>query len=99
MITIENKKIYTGDGFYIGRPSPLGNPFPVDKHNSRSVVIEKYRGWLIERLKSINPTSKAFNILLEHYKKEGSLTLICWCAPLQCHGEVIRDLILERIKT
>lgn len=99
MIRIENKKTYKGDGWYIGRPSPLGNPFPVDSKNSRAKAIDQYREWLIEKLKTVNPTSKAFNVLLDCYRTDGNITLICWCAPLQCHGEVIRDLILERTQT
>lgn len=93
MIRIENKKTYKGDGFYVGRPSPLGNPFPVDAKTSRAKAIDKYREWLLEQLKTVNPTSKAFRILVRHFQKEGIMTLICWCAPLACHAEVIRELV------
>lgn len=98
MIRIENKKVYKGDGFFIGRPSPLGNPFPVNIKTSRSEAIYKYRDWLTEKLQSDNPTSKSFIILAEYYRDHGELTLICFCAPLQCHGEVIRDLIYKALE-
>ena len=31
MVKVENKRTYKGDGVYIGRPSVLGNPFPVEQ--------------------------------------------------------------------
>ena len=46
MIRIENKKTYKGDGFYIGRPSPLGNPFPVDAKTSRTKAISLYHAYI-----------------------------------------------------
>jgi len=35
-------------------------------------------------------------IRLAELSKEGDLTLICWCTPLPCHGDVIKDA-LEKI--
>lgn len=107
MIRIENAKTYRGDGFRVGRPSPLGNPFLVDAKNSRTKVIAQYREWLLKRLETDNPTSKAFMVLVEHYRKEGIMTLICHCCVtsekydppfLQCHAEVIREFVLEMLK-
>jgi Domain of unknown function (DUF4326) len=46
MIRIENKKYYSGDGVYIGRPSILGNPFKIGKDGTREEVGQKYRVWL-----------------------------------------------------
>ena len=100
MIQIVNIKTYKGsDGWPIHRPSPLGNPFKMDKKTSRAMVINQYREWLKGKLLTDNPTSKAFNILLVDYKKNGKLTLQCFCTPLQCHGEVIRDFILAACDT
>ena len=99
MIRIENIKTYKGDGWPIHRPSPLGNPFRVDSKTTLDMVIQKYREWLKERLLTVNPTSKAFNIVLDDYRKNGTTTLICFCAPNRCHGEVIRDLILAACDT
>ena len=95
MIRIENKRTYQGDGFYVGRPTPLGNPFPMDSGNGRVEVIERYRIWLLKKLETNNPTTRAFLALVDVYQKTGELILICWCAPLACHAEVIRDFIME----
>lgn len=93
MIRIENKRTYKGDGFYVGRPSPLGNPFILNAKTSRAKAIEQYREWLLKRLETSNPTSKAFMALVEHYRREGIMTLICWCSPLACHAEIIREFV------
>jgi len=97
MIEIKNVKTYKGDGFRVGRPSPLGNPFLVDAKTSRTMAIAQYREWLLKRLETDNPTSKAFMVLVEYYRREGSMTLICHCSPLSCHAEVIREFVLEAI--
>ena len=104
MIKIVNIRTYKGsDGWSIHRPSPLGNPFKIDAKNSRASVIRQYREWLIGKLMTDNPTSKAFQILVADYRKNGTLTLVCFCdvdsiktePPFyQCHGEVIREFIL-----
>ena len=105
MIQVVNKKTYKGDGVYIGRPSPLGNIFShlsvsLAQHRtqSRDEAIEKYRNWLREQLKTDNAVSREFKNLVKFYRDFGELTLVCWCVPKKCHGEVIRDFINEWIE-
>lgn len=94
-IRIENAHTYKGDGFKVGRPSPLGNPFKIDAKTSRAKAISQYREWFLTQLETDdNPTTKAFLALVHHYREYKELTLICWCAPLQCHAEVIRECVL-----
>ena len=57
MITVANRR--TGAvGEYIGRPSPLGNPFMIGRDGTRDEVIAKYRVWLNDQLQ-INVEEKA----------------------------------------
>ncbi|MDM7953264.1 MAG: DUF4326 domain-containing protein [Cyanobium sp. CZS 25K] len=35
---------------YVGRPSPLGNPFQLGRDGSRAQVIASYRRWLLVHL-------------------------------------------------
>jgi hypothetical protein len=37
---------WEGRGVYVGRPSPLGNPFVVGRDGLREQVMENYRQWL-----------------------------------------------------
>lgn len=53
-IIIVNKH-HGKSGEYIGRGSPLGNPFVIGKDGSREQVIAKYRVWLNEQIMRKNP--------------------------------------------
>jgi hypothetical protein len=96
MITIANKR-NTKEGFYIGRPSPLGNPFIIGRDGTREEVIEKYREWLdLQLIDWSNKTElvrHSMQSLIWEYTQHKKLTLLCWCAPLPCHGDVIKAKI------
>lgn len=104
MIFVFNKKDYNGEGEYIGRPSVLGNPYShlentkaLFKVSSRDEAVEKFELWAREQLKSDNDFSKEFERLVDKYKKEKCLVLICWCSPSSCHGHILADLIKEKV--
>jgi Domain of unknown function (DUF4326) len=59
----------------------MGNPFAFGRDGSRSEVISKYRCW-------VGTQTDLMDTLDELRGKD----LICWCAPLACHAEVLRDL-------
>jgi hypothetical protein len=104
-ILIKNKKTYSGLGSYVGRPSPLGNPYSHLKSrtlaqfqtNSLQESLDKYEIWLDEQLRdSWSHASREFECLLTTLKLVGELILICWCAPHPCHAEIIKKKLLER---
>ena len=97
-IRVKNKKTHTGDGVYVGRPTPLGNPFRIGLDGSRKEVIEKYRQWLLKALDGDNPPTRMFANLFDEVSKTGELTLICWCAPRECHADIIKELLMEAWK-
>lgn len=78
---------------YIGRPSPLGNPFVIGQHGDRASCIEQYRHWLWQRLKDADQAVlgelRRINTLLVTTDFE----LECYCVPADCHGRVIRDAL------
>jgi hypothetical protein len=78
---------------YIGRGSPLGNPFPITKELPRLEAIAKYKIYLIQRILSGN------DIIINALRslKEDS-RLLCFCAPAPCHGDVIKQ-IWEEIRS
>ena len=86
------------DGFYIGRPgkgktSVLGNPFSLSNY-SREDSIEKYRQWLWEHLQdSESPQYLEIKKLATKYKQGSDLTLVCFCKPKACHGDVVKSAI------
>lgn len=90
-------------GERVCRPSPLGNPFShrpsrfeVVEVGSRAEAIARYRTWLRARLGDPgSPQSREVARLLALYRARGALTLLCYCAPLPCHAEVVREVLLE----
>lgn len=68
---------------YIGRPSKWGNPFKLTAGASRTRVIALYRADLVHRLRTGSVTRA------ELAELDGR-PLVCWCAPLACHGHVLR---------
>ena len=90
MIRIVNRRNYKGPGIYIGRPSPLGNPFIIGRDGGREEVIRKYRNFLNTAIH--DERIKAELEKLEELNKKGDVFLICWCAPSKCHGDIIKEI-------
>ena len=93
MIRIVNKKSFRGQGYYVGRPSPLGNPFEIGKDGTREEVIDKYREWLRQQWIDNGHVRRELEKLVMVYKTIGKLILVCWCAPEACHADVIKDAV------
>ncbi|RWM69206.1 MULTISPECIES: DUF4326 domain-containing protein [Mesorhizobium] len=70
---------------YIGRPSKWGNPFIIGRDGSREEVIEKYRAWFASQPE-----------LLDALDELRGRDLVCWCAPLACHGDVLVEFANRR---
>jgi hypothetical protein len=88
MCQVINKRTHAApskNSVYIGRPSIWGNPFVIGKDGDRNEVIAKYARWL-----KSNPA------LCARAKVElKGKNLVCWCAPLPCHGDVLLSLANE----
>jgi hypothetical protein len=105
MVEILNGKI-TGfigeDKLYIGRTnryynlkdSPLANPFNIGSKFTRESSIENYKYWLFNSYKNKTaPSYKELIRLLNLYKENKNLKLVCWCAPKVCHGDIIKQFL------
>jgi hypothetical protein len=90
MITVANKG---ATGEYIGRPSPLGNPYVIGRDGTRDEVITKYRDWLWHNLTDSDAVIGEMNRLADIYESDNDLVLVCWCAPEACHGDVLAQAI------
>lgn len=91
-ITVVNRR-NGGKGEYIGRPSPLGNQFKIGEDGDRAQVVNLYRIWLWNEISfTANPTKAGREVrrLYNQWQRDGELTLVCWCAPKPCHGDVIK---------
>jgi len=97
-IAVVSKRTHRGNGEYIGRPSPLGNPFVIGRDGDRAQVIDLYEQWLTEIWNAGGSNAQLTELfrLAEIHRDKESLTLVCWCAPARCHGDVLVSFI-ERI--
>ncbi len=109
MINVVNKYKHepSNNDVYIGRGSPLGNPFTGSKKventkaafqcSSREEAIEKYEHYL--RLAIYGNDSYICNQMNRIWKmaKTGDVNLVCFCKPKACHGDIIKKLIEEKL--
>lgn len=69
------------DAIYIGRGSKWGNPFRIGPDGDRATVIAKHEQWL-----------RTQHDLLRALDELRGCDLVCFCAPLACHGDLLRWL-------
>lgn len=96
MITVVHCKRESSE--YVGRPSPLGNPFILHNEEDRMLVIRQYEKWLIKKIR--NKDARVITELrrLRRIAEKGELKLGCWCSPKPCHADVIKKILERRIK-
>ncbi|MCF4130102.1 DUF4326 domain-containing protein [Methylobacterium sp. SyP6R] len=82
MCRVLNKRTDAHDGaVYIGRGSKWGNLFVIGRDGTRAEVIAKYVVWLADQ-----------HHLLRALDELRGRDLLCWCAPLACHGDLLKYL-------
>lgn len=90
----------TRGAVYIGRPSPLGNPFRLQSAGgryTRDASVDTYDGYLRERIAGRDPAVLGELSRLLEKAREGNLALECYCAPERCHGDVIKAVLEEAL--
>lgn len=65
-----------------GRGSKWGNPFVIGQDGDRAEVIRKYEAWLQQQ-----------PALLAALPELRGKTLVCFCKPQACHGDVLAKLV------
>lgn len=78
----------------VGRPTVLGNPFPMRKESERDSVCEQYEEWFNNKLSEQDPV--VLNELRKLFvigRQQGYLKLGCYCAPRRCHADTIAKFL------
>lgn len=65
----------------IMRPGKWGNPFVIGRDGSRDDVIAKHAEWLLRQPR----------LMAAIHELQGK-DLMCCCAPLPCHGDILLRL-------
>lgn len=92
MITLVHCKKHPFD-IYIGRKngklqeSKWKNPYIIGIHGNRDTVIMRYEGYIVRVPELMNSLHELHN-----------MTLGCWCAPLDCHGRILRELFEKHVQ-
>ena len=83
MVLNKHKDVIKPDDVYIGRGSVWGNPFVIGTDGDRDEVVEKYRTYLREQISN-------GSVKLSDLRQLRGKNLVCFCAPLKCHGDVLK---------
>ena len=78
---------------YIGRAnryaglaqSPLANPFKAKDFGGRGQTLPHYRRWLWARMQAGDE-----QVIHALRAIDETTTLVCWCKPDSCHGDVVK---------
>ncbi len=73
-----------GVNCYVGRGSEWGNPYVIGRDGDRDLVIAKFEAYAEERIQAEPEWLKPLKDM------DG---LVCYCAPLRCHAEILIKLI------
>lgn len=88
----------TPNDWYCGRPNPLGNRFSHRPKKglaeiqvaTREESIQRYEQDFPDRMEQDKAFRDEFNRIREHLIAHGEVNLLCYCAPLSCHCDVIK---------
>ena len=110
MITVYNSHLedHTSDknNFYIGRKSPLGNPFTFDGKRSklaelsfktREEALKAYELYFESEYGKNNDLTKEFDKIYQRYKEGNDIYLQCFCKPEKCHGDFIKKMLQQKL--
>ena len=78
---------------YIGRGSPLGNPYRISPSMGRDQVCDAYHHWFHTQIQEKNPVVLQELRRLFRLAKQEDVILGCFCAPTRCHGETIKAFL------
>lgn len=82
------------DATYIGRGSPLGNPFRMETEDQRHQVCDDYEDYFSAKVETDDPDIMGeLHYLVEVAFEQGYLKLECFCAPRRCHGDTIKRFL------
>lgn len=70
---------------YVGRPTIWGNPYSIGKDGTREEVIAKHKASLL-----LDPVK--LGLIKE---KLAGKNLVCFCAPLPCHADILLEIANE----
>ena len=98
--TVVNKKTFRGVAILIGRPSVFGNPFSHLNCSRAEIVVPdrytaimRYASWVVTgKDPELKRPPMSIHEAIRHGELDKPLPLMCFCAPLACHGDVLDEI-------
>ena len=87
-----------GEVINIMRPSILGNTFNMSSEDEREISVRKYYHYLREEFKKKEEVYQELIKIVEKLKSGKDVYLVCYCAPMLCHGDVIANAVMGIIE-
>ena len=77
----------------------LANPFKLKPRGKfeRGESISRYKQWLEHKIEVRDPAVCAALNVIWRAAKQGDAELECFCAPLPCHGDVVKQVIEAKL--
>lgn len=87
---------------YVGRGTPLGNPWAVTREVPRPVALARYADWLrrMVRQRDLGVMAELDRLTARARaaaQRGEALLLECSCAPAPCHADLIRRALYWRM--
>lgn len=77
-----------GYAVLIDRTTSLGNPYVIGRDGNREEVLQQFEAYARDRIRrDANFRATVRSLLVAD--------LLCWCAPLPCHGNIYHKLARE----
>lgn len=82
-----------GNALY-GDHSPVANLFKMSSTASRADVVRQYKSWLWEKMQDTESDQyRELLKIMEMALSAKGISVVCWCHPLPCHGDVVKSAI------
>jgi hypothetical protein len=88
------KYVYCGRG----KNSILGNPYLITKENNRDMVCDEFDTYFKEALLDKDSIISTYIRGLEEESKTKDIVLLCFCKPLRCHTDTIKNYLDNFLK-
>lgn len=86
-------------GFYVGRPTVLGNPYAITPERGRDAVCDLYEQWFADNKDRGDVKTLLDDLLRLHRQLHPKhLALLCHCAPERCHADTIAAYLNDELK-
>lgn len=96
IIEVVNRRLYPQTE-YIGRPSPLGNPYVIGRDGNRDQVCDRYEEWFAVQIRAKNLMVVSELLRLYDLMQIHDVVLLgCYCRPKnRCHGDTIQAFLMR----